>query len=44
VEREHILATLHKADWNRSDAAKILGIDYKTLYNKMREHGITEPE
>jgi len=44
VEREHILATLKKAEWNRSDAAKILGIDYKTLYNKMREHGITEPE
>jgi len=43
VEREHIMATLQKTDWNRTEAAKILGIDYKTLYNKIREHNITEP-
>jgi len=43
VEREHIMATLEKTAWNRTEAAKILGIDYKTLYNKMREHGISEP-
>ncbi len=43
VEREHIMATLEKTAWNRTEAAKILGIDYKTLYNKMREHGIAEP-
>lgn len=42
VEREHIVATLEKTDWNRTEAAKILGIDYKTLYNKMKEHGIAE--
>jgi DNA-binding NtrC family response regulator len=42
VEREHILATLEKTSWNRTEAAKILGIDYKTLYNKMKEHGIAE--
>jgi DNA-binding NtrC family response regulator len=42
VEREHILATLEKTNWNRTEAAKILNIDYKTLYNKMREHGISE--
>lgn len=42
VEREHILATLKKTDWSRTEAAKILGIDYKTLYNKMKEHGISE--
>ena len=44
VEREHIIATLAKTDWNRTEAAKMLGIDYKTLYNKMREHDITEPK
>ena len=43
VEREHIMATLAKTEWNRTEAAKILGIDYKTLYNKMREHNISEP-
>ena len=42
VEREHIMATLEKTKWNRTEAAKLLGIDYKTLYNKMREHGIAE--
>jgi DNA-binding NtrC family response regulator len=42
VEREHIIATLKKSDWSRTEAAKILGIDYKTLYNKMKEHGISE--
>jgi two-component system response regulator AtoC len=42
VEREHIVATLEKTAWNRTEAAKILGIDYKTLYNKMKEHGIAE--
>ncbi len=40
VERETILATLEKTNWNRTEAAKILGIDYKTLYNKMKEHGL----
>jgi len=43
VEREHIIATLKKTNWNRTDAAKTLGIDYKTLYNKMKEHSIAEP-
>ena len=42
VEREHILATLEKTEWNRTEAAKILNIDYKTLYNKMKEHGISD--
>lgn len=42
VERDHIYATLEKTGWNRTEAAKILNIDYKTLYNKMREHGIED--
>ena len=40
VEREHILATLEKTRWNRTEAAKILNIDYKTLYNKIREYDL----
>lgn len=44
VERDHILATLESTKWNRAETAKILGIDYKTLYNKIREHGISEPK
>lgn len=42
VEREHILNTLKKTNWNRTDAAKILGIDSKTLYNKMKEYRLSE--
>ncbi|OVE76528.1 hypothetical protein BVX98_05910 [bacterium F11] len=43
VERDHIMATLEKTHWNRTEAAKVLNIDYKTLYNKMKEHEIQEP-
>lgn len=42
VEREHILTTLKKTGWNRAEAARVLGVDYKTLYNKMKEHKISE--
>jgi DNA-binding NtrC family response regulator len=42
VEREHILATLKKSKWNKADAAKVLGIDVKTLSAKIKEHDIQE--
>ncbi|MBI3292963.1 MAG: sigma-54-dependent Fis family transcriptional regulator [Elusimicrobia bacterium] len=42
VEREYILSTLRRLGWNRTTAAKALNIDYKTLYNKMKELNITE--
>ncbi len=42
VEREHILETLKHTKWNRTETAKILEIDSKTLYNKMKEYGINE--
>jgi DNA-binding NtrC family response regulator len=44
VEREHILKTLKAAGWNRAEAARALGVDYKTLYNKIKEHKISEKE
>ena len=44
VEKEHILKTLKETGWNRAEAARSLGIDYKTLYNKMKEHKISEKE
>jgi DNA-binding NtrC family response regulator len=40
IERQVILQTLEATRWNRSIAAKRLEIDYKTLYNKMKEYGI----
>ncbi len=37
AEYEVILAALKKANYNKTQAAKLLSIDRKTLYNKMRQ-------
>ncbi len=34
-EKQHILNVLERAEWNRTEAAKTLGIDTSTLYRKM---------
>ncbi len=39
-ERELIIATLEKVRFNKSKAAKILNVDRKTLYNKMKQYNI----
>ncbi len=39
-EKELILKVLHEARWNRSAAAKRLGIHRSTLYQKMKQLGI----
>ena len=39
-ERELIVNTLEKVRFNKSKAAKMLNIDRKTLYNKMKQYGI----
>jgi len=43
VEREHILSTLERLNWNRSKAARVLGIDRKTLLSKMKKYDINPP-
>ena len=40
VERHFIVHTLNRCDGNRTEAAKALGGSYKTLFNKLNEHGI----
>ena len=35
-DAEIIIKTLEKVKWNRSDAAKLLGMDRSTLYRKMK--------
>jgi transcriptional regulator with PAS, ATPase and Fis domain len=39
VERAHILHVLESCEWNQTRAAKLLGIDRVTLYNKIKKYG-----
>lgn len=39
-ERERIEAALHKTGGNKAEAARLLKIDRKTLYNKMHQYGM----
>ena len=39
LEREHILRTLRAVDGNRAAAARLLNVDRKTLYRKLRDYG-----
>jgi two-component system response regulator AtoC len=43
AERETIGVALERTQWNRKQAAKMLGVSYKTLLQKIRDCGI-EPE
>lgn len=40
LEKEHIIRTLKATDGNRSKTARLLGIDRKTLYDKIKRYGI----
>ena len=40
VEKEHIARTLQQTKWNISQAARLLDIDRKTLYDKIRKYGL----
>lgn len=40
VERDHILEALRQTGNNKSKAAKLLNIDRKTLYNKLKLYGL----
>jgi len=40
AERNLIVPTLRKVHWNRRKAAPLLGISYKTLLNKIKEHAL----
>ena len=40
AEKKLIEKVLAECKWNKRKTAKQLGIDYKTLYNKIKEYGI----
>ncbi len=43
-EREYLIRALHQCDWQRTRTAEMLGISRKTLWQKLRQHGIFENE
>jgi two-component system, NtrC family, response regulator AtoC len=43
VEKAHIERVLAQCEWNRSAAARVLGIDRRTLYSKIQRHGLIGP-
>ena len=40
VEREHIVRTLREVGGNKAAAARVLGLNRKTLYRKLTQHRI----
>lgn len=42
VRRRHVVKILEACAGNRSEAAKILGVDRKTLYRRLRRWGIQD--
>ncbi len=42
IERRHVLRVLEACNGNRTDAAKMLGLDRKTLYRKLLRWGVNE--
>jgi len=42
IEKAAIAATLKSVDGNKTEAAKVLGIAYSTLYEKMKKYGMRE--
>jgi DNA-binding NtrC family response regulator len=43
VEKHHIEKVLGLCGWNRSAAAKVLGIDRRTLFSKIQRYGLIGP-
>jgi len=44
AERAILEETLEACGWNRSEAARRLGVSRRTLLNKIRDLGLVEPE
>lgn len=43
IERQAIVQTLERTNWNKQESAHILGLYRPTLYSKMRKHAIEDP-
>ncbi|WP_347273998.1 sigma-54 dependent transcriptional regulator [Candidatus Kuenenia sp.] len=42
MEKRHIENVLKETSWRRAEAARVLGINRTTLYNKIKEYGIAQ--
>ncbi|MFW5960484.1 MAG: sigma-54-dependent transcriptional regulator [Chitinivibrionales bacterium] len=40
IEKSLIIQALDKADWNKTEAARLLGISRRSIYSKMKSHNI----
>ncbi len=43
IERMAVLQTLQRTNWNKQEAAQILGLYRPTLYSKIKKHDIRDP-
>jgi DNA-binding NtrC family response regulator len=43
IERMTVLQTLQRTNWNKQEAAQILGLYRPTLYSKIKKHHIKDP-
>jgi transcriptional regulator of acetoin/glycerol metabolism len=43
IEKMAIVQTLQRTNWNKQEAAQILGLYRPTLYSKMKKHDIQDP-
>jgi len=43
LEQQHILSVLESTDWNKSHAARILGIERSTLDRKLKRYRVSRP-
>ncbi len=44
IEQQHILATLDATNWNKSQAAQLLGIERSTLDRKLKRYDVGRPD
>ena len=42
IEKMAIVQTLQRTNWNKQEAAQILGLYRPTLYSKMKKHDIQD--
>ena len=44
AERDLIVRTLERTQWNRAQTARLLGINYKTLQSKLKEYRLSRAD